>query len=529
MEKANKKAIELGCYYDPDTFAEPVINWIESNITLSTTGELISLYPFQKQFIRLLFGWRLPDGRRRFKRALLTSGKKSWGKTVLMAALSLWFFLEDGVKNPKVLLAAVTKDQSNDGLFKEIAYAVDCNEELQKKIKLKKSQTTAELKKGIGTLKSISSDAAGKGGANSSHVFYDEVALSEDKGQLWEQLKGCMKARKEPIHILATNAGWDKAHFYYTEFYTPMKAVLDNESDDITLLPCINELPEELDWKNKDNWHLANPGLQTGLLDFDAFEMEYNDALRSKAGEIWFRRFVCNQFVSTRDGSFINLDDWDKCRVSTFPNLKELPLVIGVDLSSSGGDLTSIVGCWRDKDNYYFKSWNYVPKAAVERRIKQNLKEFNEFALNGDLTIEPGKVIDYEIIREKIKAICKLGELQTIVFDQKFAGEVSQNLLKAGYPVNFFHQYASYYTEPIRKFQNLVTEHKAKHDGNLCLRFCLNNTQLKEDTKGLVSPVRSSEASKIDASCALLMALSQSILHVESTPNYYDSHGIQFI
>lgn len=521
--KADRKAVADGCYLDFDA-ANRVIKFVESYITLSTTGKPFKLLQFQKDFIIKLFGWKRPNGNRRFTRALFTSGKKLTGKTVLSAALSLYLLMADNVNSPMVVLGAVTQKQAAQ-IFKEVAFAVKANEFLQTKLKPKESTYQILYPKRNGELLSISSDSPGKGGWNCSACILDENSLAPN-ANLYEMLKGSMEAREEPLLIMLSNAGFDKGHFYYKEIYKPAKDIIIGDNDDISILPVIYEVPEEKNWKDRSLLPLANPGISYGIGRSNAFAEQYEDALRSKSAEIWYRRYVLNQWTAA-ENAWLDLDQWDAC-LGEFPDVSSAATYIGVDLSSTH-DITSVCAVYPIGDKFYTKSYNFVPRAAVENREKQNLRDYTEFASQGHLKIIDGNCIDYEMIRNCIKAIP--GNIQMIVFDKWNSLETSQHLQKEGFNVFNFPQYATYYNEPSKRLEQLVIERKLVHDGNSCLRWCINNTSLKSDEKGLVKPVKSSEAQKIDAAVSLLMAISQAMLHAgkDTGPTMYDTVGIQFI
>lgn len=525
--RADKKALEEGCYFDLAA-GERVVKFLESYITLSTTGKPLRLYPFQTDFIIPLFSWKRADGRRRFTRCLLTTGKKSFGKTVLSAALSLYLLMADNVNSPLVVLGAVNQEQAAE-MFKEVRFMADANEFLKNRIDMTASTYRAKYPKKNGELRAISCDSPSKGGWNCSAVILDEVChyprpTATNPG-LYEMLKGSMKAREQPLMICCSNAGFDKGRQYYRDIYKPAKDVATNQSDDTAILPVIFEVSEETNWKDRSKIHLANPGLACGLLSQEAFDDEYKDALRNKSGEIWYRRYVLNQWTNA-EHSWLDLDLWDECK-GTFPDLYAADFYAGIDCSHTT-DWTSICGCWPIGDKYFVRSWNFVPQAAIEKRNKQNLKDYAEFADNGDLILVPGNCIDYEQIHQAIRDIP--GNCKGLIFDRWNSLATSQQLEKEGYPVFNFPQFHTHFNEPMKMLERLVIDKKLVHTGSLAERWSINNTSIDVNDRGLCKPTKSNEAYKIDFSVSLLMALSQAMLHAakEPLPSGYEGGGITF-
>lgn len=199
--KADAAAVEQGCYWDWEA-GERVVSFFEDRLLLSSgpkAGEPFHLLETQKQdVIYPLYCWRRPDGRRRFTRCLITSGKKNFGKTVMAAGLGLYHLTEDGVESPLVVLGAAAKEQASE-VLKQVLYSVwepgtKCKEPrpawMETDLKAVESLKYMTYPSRNGMLKAISFDNMGraKGGWNCSMVVLDEVALHRD-ASLYEMLK----------------------------------------------------------------------------------------------------------------------------------------------------------------------------------------------------------------------------------------------------------------------------------------------------------------------------------------------------
>lgn len=485
------------------TQATKVIKFIQDHCRLSTTGEPFILLPFQRQLVEDLY--TQVKGKRKYTRCLVTTGKKSFGKTVLASALSLYHLVADGVQSPLVILGASAKEQAGE-LYREAAFMVRNNDKLNTALKCLDSIKTIRYPARNGVLKAVSSDNMGrsKGGWNCSFVVLDECALHQNR-HLYDMLKGSMVARAEPLLLMLSNAGWNKSHFYFQDIYQHAKQVKEDPKKDPSFLPVIHEVPELADWHDRTQWALGNPG----IVSEGSYEDDYQEALRTRAGESYFRRFRLNQWTKTAT-TWIDLSVFDFAEQEPPEPLETLPVYIGVDLSSSQ-DLSSVAAIWIGKDYYYLKTYNFATAHSLERRAKQNLTDYNNFALANHLTIIEGNAIDYEQVRTVIRAI--KGEVQTIVFDAWGSLETSQLLMREGYEVHTFAQGNANFHEPTSKFQTMLEDRTLLHDGNSCLRWSLSNVQLKQDNKGLFKPCRATEAQKIDPVIASVMALSQAILH----------------
>ncbi|HUU97965.1 MAG TPA: terminase large subunit, partial [Phycisphaerae bacterium] len=78
--KADERAVAEGCYYD-DAAARKVRTFFEKYLRHSKgrwAGQPFTLLPWQwERLIRPLFGWKRPDGTRRFRMAYIEVPKKN--------------------------------------------------------------------------------------------------------------------------------------------------------------------------------------------------------------------------------------------------------------------------------------------------------------------------------------------------------------------------------------------------------------------------------------------------------------------
>jgi phage terminase large subunit-like protein len=533
--KADQYAIDIeGWTFEIDR-GLAVKEFFSNHLTLPSgkyAGKPFHLMDWQAERIVIpLFSWgKYIAGKwqRRFSRCLVSMGKKQ-GKSVLCAGLSLALLLLFDIESPRIVLGGSTEKQAGD-LFQVIQYFTDHSPRLRKALSLAPSEGIARYPKRHGEIIRVSSEAPGLAGKDCSGIVLDEISQHYNSN-LYEILKSSTVARDgEGLHVYVSNSGFDKSHYYHEELYKPAKAIEQGTSLDTSMLPCIWEVPEECNWKDSKHWVKANPSLGT-VMTLDSFRNDFEDALRNKAGEIHFRRFRLNQWVSKRN-AWIDLDEWDKCK-GEFPVItSQNPVYIGCDLAATV-DLCSVVACYPIDDKFYFKSFNFVPMVTAKKREKINDKSYQQFALDGSLTLTSGNTVNYSEIRDCISKIP--GKCVTIALDMKFANETAQLLMKAGYDCLDFPQWPRYYNEPTRKFETLIKDRLLVHDGNTCLRWCVNNAELVLDSKGLAKPMKSSENSPnhVDAVQAAVMALSQAMLHnskpVQWTRSVYEDRGIIWV
>ena len=91
LNASDRLALEQGCYFDEAKGMRP-IHFIEKFCRQSKgrwAGQPLTLMDWQRSFIMRLFGWRAPDGKRRFRTVYLEVGKKNGKSTMISAPRAL--------------------------------------------------------------------------------------------------------------------------------------------------------------------------------------------------------------------------------------------------------------------------------------------------------------------------------------------------------------------------------------------------------------------------------------------------------
>src|SRR5688572_15756572 len=183
-----------------------------------------NLRPWQARIIRKLFTTR-KDGLRQYRTCLLMLPRKN-GKTELAAALAIYFLLFDGETGGEVYSCAADKDQA--GLvFNVAAQMVRNDAELYAQCEIIDSQKRIVHRKSGSFYRAISAEAYSKHGFNASVVIYDELHAAPSR-ELWDVLSTSQGARKQPMMMAITTAGYDLQHSILGELYRYGKQVLEN-------------------------------------------------------------------------------------------------------------------------------------------------------------------------------------------------------------------------------------------------------------------------------------------------------------
>jgi phage terminase large subunit-like protein len=500
---------------------QKAIDFIEKYLS-HAKGELagrpLRLQLWQKAFFAHLFGWKdKATGYRRFRECLLFIPRKQ-GKTLMAAAICLYFLFCEKEQGQEIYCVASDREQSHL-LFDVATTMCRGNPDLERRSKIQ--MNTIHFDPTNSTFKSISSEVASKFGYNSSLVVCDELhVLPRD---LIETLKTSMGARRQPLMVYLTTAGFDRNTICYEKF-TYGEKVRDGATNDPSFFPVIFSSPIEDDWESEETWKKVNPNYGI-TVNKEYFEREHLQAKESPAYEATFRRMYLNQWTESSN-PFISISDWDECK-GVVPDLKGKIGFVGIDLAATQ-DLGSVSVCIPVGDLFYLIAYNFLPEDGLARRTQHGNVPFDVWKRQGWLTITPGAVIDYGFIVDRIYQISRQYELRGVLFDRWGSINVRQPLEDAGLTFIEVAQTYKDMSPPTKEFLRLILTKKIIHDGNPILRWCVGNLVVKSDYAGNLLPDKSKSTEKIDSAVASIMAL-HGALKARELVSVYETRGITII
>jgi phage terminase large subunit-like protein len=465
----------------------------------SFAGQTFHLRPWQLRIIKQIFKKRR-DGLRQYRTCLLMLPRKN-GKTELAAAIALYGLLADGETGAEVYSAAADRDQAglvfgvasqmlrNDAALYAGCYVV----ESQKKIHHQASGSF---------YRAISAEAYSKHGFNASMVIYDELHAAPDR-RLYDVLSTSMAARKQPLLLVISTAGYDR-HSILWELYSHAKKVQEKPEIDPSFLPILYEAPEDADWTKKRVWQKANPALG----DFRSLEEMQTMAARAKeipAQENNFRRLYLNQWTE-QASRWIQMATWDAC-LTPRADLKGRRCYVGMDLSTTT-DLTALVAVFPDETGFDVLAQFFVPAARISERSRRDHVPYDEWARQGVITATPGSVVDYEAIRTVLQAWAAEFSLQQIGFDPWNATDLVTRLQQQdGLLCVSMRQGFASLSAPTKSLEQAILGHRLRHDGHPVLRWNVSNVAVEGDPAGNLKPSKTKSTERIDGVVALIMAV----------------------
>lgn len=469
-------------------------------------GQPFELEAWQSEhIIRPLFGWKRPDGTRRYRVAYIEIPRKN-GKTTLAAGIALKLTFADHEPGAQVYAAAADKDQAAI-VFNAAKAMRDANHELRRRSLAYRRALTVPV--WGSSFKPLSAEAANKHGLNSHGFIFDEFHVQEDR-ELYDVLHTSTGARAQPLEVIITTAGYDR-HSICWQMHDYALKVRDGVIEDSTFLGVIYAAGDDDDWRDPATWEKANPNLGISVRrDYLAAECEKAKQLPSY--ENAFKRLHLN--IWTEQASrWIATETWDKCdEVVRADDLEGMTCAGGLDLSSVS-DLSALVLDFEREDGaHVWLPFFWMPRNNIELRVKRDRVPYDQWVRQGLIKATDGDVVDYRQIRADMNALAEKYHLREVAFDRWNSQSLVTDLQDDGFTMVAFGQGFASMSAPTKEFEKLVLGRKLVHSKHPVLRWMISNATVRQDPAGNVKPDKERSGEKIDGIVAGIMALARNIV-----------------
>jgi len=482
-------------------------------------GKPVKLMLWQKAFIQAVFGFVDDDGKRRYREVLLIIARKN-GKSSLASWLGLYMMLKDGEPGADVYCLASKKDQARL-VFGEAVNAVIQSEILSKKVVKRKSDLY--YKKALSTFQPLASDSNSLDGLNPHGAIIDELHCLKDRN-LYDVVKQAMSARQQPILFEITTAGFVRESIYDAQ-YNYGSDVISGKIEDNRFLPLIYELDSRDEYKDKNCWIKANPGLGT-IKSVQSLNESYEKA----TNDITYFPTLMTKDFNMRETGVKSWLDFDLINVNYHVTLEELRgsyVIGGVDLSSATSDLTcaSILAVkYKEIDGekkpclLIYQKY-FIPEEGLQKKIDEDKIPYDVWLEEGLIELCEGNKVEYSKVTEWFIKLLKEYQIipYWIGYDPWNAQYWIDEMEKNGFNLVKVRQGAVTMSNPIKE---LTTDFKSKivlYD-NKILRWCLVNTSLEYDKNDNVRPVKGrGRTQRIDGAMALINSY---VVYLENKNDY---------
>lgn len=509
---ADVLAIAEGCWFDEEA-GRYVCDFLETFCKQSKgrkwAGQPIRLLPWQRDFLMRLFGWRRPDGTRRYRTAYLEIPKKN-GKSTLISGLALFLLVADGEPGAEVYCLAYDGKQARV-VFDEAARMVRKSPDLAGILEITDSADTITFPANDGKIEALSKEVASKDGVNASGVLFDELHRQRDR-LMWDIFEFSGAGRDQPLRVSITTAGDRKDSICWEQRKYSID-VNEGTVKDTTHLGVIYGADPTDDLDDPRVWREANPSMGVTIVEED-FARELAAARRKGPGP-WknFKRLRLGLWGESAE-KFMAAGAWEACGDSGLQLPPEGTRCYGgLDLASTE-DLAAhamLFPLLDDQDEPYLAAFVHfwLPEEAAERAELERGIPYGAWAEAGWITLTPGSRIDYRAIRRELARRHSLWPLVRGYSDPHNATHLVGDELRDedGQPWEFLSQGTYSLNAPTKEFERLVTVRGIRHQAGPVLDWCVGNAVVVRDRMGNVRPDKQKSPEKIDGLVATINAL----------------------
>ncbi len=468
------------------------------------SGQPFVLEPCEHDIIAAIFGWKRADGMRRFRTVYIEIPRKNF-KSTLAAGIALLLLFADNEPGAEVYSAAADSGQAQI-VFKMAKQMVELSPTLSARAQpFRNSILCPET---ASSYQALSADAPTKHGINAHGIIFDELHTQPNR-HLWDALTTATGARRQPLTVALTTAGYDPRSLCGQEHDYALKIMKGIIQDD-TYLPVIFAARPKDDWTKESTWRRANPLLGLSL-KLDYLQKECKRAQEMPAYENTFKRLHLNIWTE-QSVRWMPVELWNKCAGEADPvKLEGAECFGGLDLASTY-DIAALELFFPDMGGRVL-SFFWIPEENMRRRSGRDRVDYEVWVKQGLVEATPGDVIDYAFIRHRINQLGEQYNIREIAVDRWNATQIITELGNDGFTMVPFGQGMRDMTFPTKELMRLILQRRIAHGGNPVLRWMASNVAVRQDPAGGLKPDREKSGQKIDGIVALVMAIGRAMVH----------------
>jgi len=510
------------CYWFDEQAADDAVLFFSRYLRFvegEWAGKPFCLLPWQEAIVRELFGRKRADGRRRYRDCYIEIPRKN-GKSSFGAGFALRLLFGDKEPGAQIFSAAAEREQARI-VFGTAKRMIEASPQLSRLAEVFRDAIV--VKKSGSVYKVLSAEAYSKHGLNAHAIIFDELHAVPTR-ELWDVLTTSTGARRQPLSIAITTAGYDRQSICWEQHCRAVEVLKGLRKDD-ALLPVVYAADDGDDWKLEATWRKANPSFGETIYQ-EYFQQKVQEAIASPAAENTFRNLHLCQWTQ-QSVKWVSVDRWDTCGVDLdIETLIGRECIAGLDLSSNG-DIAALVLLFPGDSGPTVLPYFWLPEEALENADKVNRERYRQWEREGQIEFTRGDVIDYAVIRRRIHELGERYNIKMIAADKWNALHLATDLSGDGFDVQWYQQRMYAMSPPTKELERMIIDGRIKHGRHPVLRWMVENMALKRDSEQNVMPAKSKSQGKIDGVVALIMALGVLIAGGgKREESVYESRGV---
>jgi phage terminase large subunit-like protein len=521
-------------YFD-EAAADHAIGFFHQVLKLSEgqfEGIPFNLHISQAFIVGSIFGWKKPDGFRRYRRCYIEMGKGN-GKSPLAGGIGLYGLVADKEAGAQIYAAAAKKEQAMI-LFQDAVKMVRQSPALERAITpsgVNPVWNLAYISAGS-FFRPISRDSGKSGSGPRPHfALCDEVHEHPDRG-IMEMLERGFKFRNQPLMLMITNSGSDRNSVCWEEHEHACKVVAGDVEDDTTF-GYVCALDEGDDPLNDPScWSKVNPLL--GVILNESYLQGVVDqakAIPAKMNSI-LRLHFC--VWTDADAAWISRKAWEACEDAsmTLDDFLEKPCFIGLDLSATK-DITGVAYVFPDgqtedgRPKFALFARGYTPADTVEQRGLVDKAPYAVWVRDGWLIAPAGKIIRYDHVAYDIVDAAAKFDVQAVSYDRWLIKTFENALDEIGgvlplmeHPqgTNQRKDTPLWMPQSVNQFEDLILEKRIRIEVNPALRSAVASACFWTSPAGLRRFEKQRATGRIDMALAATMAIGAAMVGEATKP-----------
>lgn len=509
---------ERGLVFSPEK-AQDILDYYDltPHIKGEWAGQPIVPSDWQTFALVNIYGWLREDGLRRFRTVYIEVARKN-GKSTFVAPLGLYMLKEDGEAGSEIYSCATSRDQAR--IIFDTARDMTRQSSLRYHLQAYNHSVCHEAS--ASSFKPLASDSDTLEGKNTHLCLIDELHAHKNR-RVYDVMELSLAARSQPLLIAITTAGDDRTGICY-EVRSYLTKVLDRVFDDDSFFGLIYTLDEPERWTDPNEWIKANPNLGVSVKVEDMHRL-CNKAQQTPSAANEFKRKRLDIWCNA-ESAYFNMECWHQCpALVSDAELQRWPCYIGLDLSSKL-DITAMVAVWpADSRHYYIRYHFWLPESVVnpDRTGKAHHIQtlYQTWAKAGHITLTPGQIIDYTVIRATVVEWARRYDVAEIAYDPWGATQLATQLQEEDrLTVIDVAQSTKNFSEAMKETEAVLIDGRLHHDGNPAMAWMMSNVTARVDRNDNVFPNKEHDDNKIDGPVALFLAMNRALVHQEEDSVY---------
>ena len=466
---------------------------------------LMKLELWQKAIVAVIFGVMDAENYRQFREVMIVMGRKN-GKTLFAAAIAECMAFIDGEYGARIYFAAPKLQQANlcfDAFFQSI------KQEPELDALARKRRTDIYIESTNSSAQPLAFSADKSDGLNISCCIADEVASWRgDAGlKFYEVLKSSFGARKQPLLMTITTAGYENEGIY-DELLRRATRVLLGDSKETRFVPFLYMIDDVDAWDDIHELEKSNPNIDVSITrDYLLDEIAIAEGSLSKKAEFITKHGCIKQNSSL---AWLSTKTVDKCVCGHLDpaDFAHSYAVAGIDLSQTTDLTSACVVIERDGVlNVISKFW--LPAEKIDEATERDGIPYRIMIQKGFLEPSGENFVDYNDCYNWLCSLVRDFEILPLVvgYDRYCARYLVQKLDAFGFHTDDVYQGDNLWGT-MQTAEGLMKDGKVKIGDNDLLRVHFLDSAVKfNNERGRGKLIKVAKMAHVDGMAALLDAL----------------------